>query len=110
VAVDVMYLKIRPVLHIVDEASHYQAATFLNNVSASETCRTIRKCWINTYLRPPDALRTDQGTNFMADHFRGAASAEGISLLRSPIECPTAMSHVERYHGPLRAAFDIIQM
>jgi hypothetical protein len=79
-----MYLKSRPALHIVDEANRYQAATF-SNVSASETWKAIRKCWINTYLVLPDALRTDQGTNFMADHFRGAASAEGISLLHSPI-------------------------
>ena len=35
----------------------------------------------------------------------GSVSASGISLLEAPVECPNAMSHVERYHGPLRHAY-----
>jgi hypothetical protein len=64
---------------------------------------------MQTYLGPPDALRVDHGAKFMAKYFRGAAAAEGISLLPAPIECPTNMTHVERYHGPLRTAFEKIR-
>jgi hypothetical protein len=62
---------------------------------------------MQTYLGPPDALRVDHGAKFMAKDFRGAAAAEGISILPAQIECPTNMTHVERYHGPLRTAFEI---
>ncbi|RAL60894.1 hypothetical protein DID88_010219 [Monilinia fructigena] len=53
--VDVMYIAGEPVLHIVDEATRYQAARFLDNISAKHTFDTLRECWIDVYIGPPDA-------------------------------------------------------
>jgi len=61
VAVDVMYIKNRPVLHMVDEATHFSAASFLPSASALDTWKTILRCWYRTYLGPPNFLRVDQG-------------------------------------------------
>lgn len=105
VAVDVMYLDGRAVLHAVDEATHFSAASFLVNATAEETWNALARCWSRTYLGPPDFLRIDQGTNFTAKEFVDSCSADGITVLEAPIECPTTMSHVERYHGPLRVAY-----
>ena len=105
-AVDIMYINNKPVIHVVDEATHYQAALFLRRVNAEETWKAILKCWIRVYLGPPDHLRVDQGSNFVSKHFRDSADAEGITLLEAPIECPSTMSHVERYHAPLRSAYN----
>lgn len=109
IAVDIMYIKSKAVLHVVDEATHYTAALFLRSNTAEETWKAILRCWIRIYLGPPDYIRIDQGTNFVAKQFRSSAEAEGISILQAPIESPNTMSHVERYHAPLRVAFNKIR-
>ena len=105
VAADVMYINQKPVLHVVDEATHFCAALFLRSMSAADTWNALVRCWSNVYLGPPDYLRIDQGTNFVAKEFKGLAATEGVELLEAPVESPSTMSHVERYHGPLRTAF-----
>lgn len=109
VAIDIMMLAGKHVLHAVDEATHYTAATFMRNNTAEETWKSLLRCWSRVYLGPPDYLRIDQGSNFVAKHFRDSADADGISILEAPIECPNTMSHVERYHAPLRAAYNKIR-
>ena len=109
IAVDVMYLSGRAILHIVDEATHYNAASFLRKMSSAETWKTIVRCWTAVYLGPPDFLRVDQGTNFVSKEFCASAEAEGIKVLPAPIESPETLSHVERYHAPLRAAYTKIR-
>jgi hypothetical protein len=44
VIVDVFYLDGKPVLHIVDEGTSYQAGRFLQNISAKHTWDTLRAC------------------------------------------------------------------
>lgn len=106
VAVDVMYINRRPILHVVDEATHYSSARFLPNASAKEIWRALRRCWIEIYLGAPDFLRIDQGSSFTSAEFQGAATSQGISILEAPVESPSTMSHVERYHHPLRTAYE----
>jgi hypothetical protein len=51
VAVEIMYFMSRRFLHIIDETTHFQADTVLNNVSAAETWKAISKCWaLDEYL------------------------------------------------------------
>lgn len=109
VAVDIMYISNLPVLHLVDEATHYSAAQFLSNASAASVWKAILRCWSNVCLGPPDFLRTDQGSQFISREFLSNAEADGISVLSEAVECPCAMSHVERYHGPLRLAYQKIR-
>jgi hypothetical protein len=106
VAVDVMYLDGDPILHVVDEATHFAAASYLRNVSARETWRALTRCWSHVYMGPPDYLRVDQGTNFISKEFQSLANAAEIAIIEAPVEHPSSMTHVERYHGPLRAAFE----
>lgn len=105
IAVDVMYIDNRPILHIVDEATHYCAAQFLRNNSSREVWKTILRCWSRIYLGPPDFLHVDQGSNFTSQEFRESAEADGIRIIEAPIESPGSISHVERYHAPLRASY-----
>jgi hypothetical protein len=104
-----MSLESRNVLHIADEATHFQAAAFLLSNTAEEVWRVFVRLWIRTYLGPPDFIRVDQGKNLMAELFVSSAIAEGIEVLEAPTECLTTMSHVERYHAPLRAAYQKIR-
>ena len=105
IAVDLMYLNGKPVLHVVDEATHYMAAVFLRKVSSEETWKALLRCWIRVYLGPPDHIPVDQGSNFVSRHFKGSASAEGMSIIEAPVKSPSTMTHVESYHAPLRSAY-----
>jgi hypothetical protein len=56
VIIDVMYLDGKPVLQVVDSATASEAARFLKDMSARTAWDTLRACWIDTYLGPPDIV------------------------------------------------------
>lgn len=114
VIVDIMYLDIgtgtaAPVIHIVDEATRFQAARFLKSMSAEHVWQTIRHCWIDTYAGPPDMIRHDAGTQFIAAEFIQQAKSMSIILNQVPVEAHHSIGAVERYHAPLRRAFQVIK-
>jgi hypothetical protein len=78
--VDVIYIKKKPVLHAVDEATAFQAARFLQNLQARTTWDTLRFMWIDTYLGPPDVIVTDAGTNFVGSEFVNNARILAIEV------------------------------
>lgn len=110
IIVDVMYLDgNRPVLHVVDTATAFQAARFMENISAKHTWDTLRLCWIDVYQGPPDWIVTDAGTNFHSAEFNQAARSMAISIKEVPIEAHNSIGKIERYHAPLRRAYEIIR-
>ena len=102
---DIMYIDQKPVLHVIDEATHFSSATFLPRVTSKDVWKALLRTWIYTYMGPPDHLKIDQGSNFVSKEFKGSASVLGINLIEAPVESPASMSVVERYHGPLRIAY-----
>ena len=88
---------------------HFTAARFLRKCSSKEVFKTICHCWINVYSGPPDFIHVDQGTNFISKEFKNAVSTLDIGLIEAPIECPNSLSHVERYHGPLRLVYEKLE-
>ncbi|KJZ79358.1 hypothetical protein HIM_01509 [Hirsutella minnesotensis 3608] len=109
VIVDIMTLDGKPVLHIVDQATAYQAGRFLSNMTAKETWLALKQCWMDTYLGPPDVITHDAGTNFAAAEFQAEAKLMGITCHQVPVEAHWAVGKVERYHVPVRRAYDILK-
>lgn len=109
IEMDVVYFEKMPVLHIVCTGTRYQAASFLTEMSTKHVWDTIRRIWIHCYLGPPDRISVDQGSNFVSEEFFSEAEQYNIAVQVAPIECPTGIPHVERYHGPLRAAYEKIR-
>ena len=114
IIVDIFYLgtpsdsSMKPVLHIVDEATRFQAARFLKDISARQVWNTLRTCWIDTYVGPPDVIVHDAGTQFNSQVFRQSARTMAITTKIVPVEAHHSIGMVERYHGPLRRAYNII--
>src|SRR5450432_3776685 len=108
IVVDVMYISGDPILHVVDEATRFQAGRWLQNISAKHTWDTLRSCWIDTYLGPPDLIVHDAGKNFISKEFKQYASILGINTKAVPVEAHNSIGMVERYHGPLQRAYQII--
>ena len=51
--VDTMFIEGRPVIHIVDESTHFSAAAFLRSQSTSDIWKAILSLWTHTYMGPP---------------------------------------------------------
>jgi len=112
IIVDLFYLddveQKKPVLHIVDEATRFQAAHFLVNISAQHVWDVLRMIWIDVYTGPPDFIVHDAGTQFVSREFTQSASTMTIQTRCVPVEAHNAIGMVERYHKPLRRAYNII--
>ncbi|RAL58472.1 hypothetical protein DID88_005176 [Monilinia fructigena] len=109
IIVDVMYINGKPVLHIVDEGTRFQAAQWLDNVSAKHTWDKLRMCWIDTYIGPPDYIVHDAGKNFVAKEFIDSADAMGTATKSVPVEAHWSVGLVERCHYFIRRAYAIIE-
>lgn len=107
--VDIFYVDSKPILHVVDESTRYQAAWWLARVSAEAVWEAMRMCWIDVYLGPPDIITHDAGKQFMARAFQTNAELLHIETNSVPVESANYMSTVERYHTPVRRAFKIIR-
>jgi hypothetical protein len=103
-----MYINGSPVLHIIDEATRYQAARWLQNISAKHTWDILRACWIDTYIGPPEYITHDAGRNFISKEFQQYATAMAISTKAVPVEAHWSVGLVERAHPALRRAYQII--
>jgi hypothetical protein len=84
-----MYIDGSPILHIVDEATPFQAAQWLLNMTAQHVWETLRACWIDVYLGPPDLINHDAGTNFTSSEFQQYANPLGIATKEVPVMLPT---------------------
>ena len=77
-------------------------------MSAKNAWDTLRLCWIDVYLGPPDQIVHDVGKNFSSAEFRQQAKAMAIEVKEVPIKAHNSVGKVERYHTPLRHAYEII--
>jgi hypothetical protein len=109
ITIDVFYLDEKPVLHAIDSATSFGAARYLRNLSAKEAWEALRACWIDVYLGPPDSIVTDAGTNFASREFRQLAQSMAIEVKEVPVQAHNSVGLVERYHTPLRRAWEIIR-
>lgn len=109
IIIDVMYIDGKPVLQVIDASTSFGAAKFLNDMSTSTVWDTLWYCWIDTYQGPPDQIVHDAGTNFASRDFRQLAQLMSISTKEVPVEAHNSIGKVERYHTPLRRAYNIIQ-
>ena len=64
---------------------------------------------MDTYLGPPDVISHDAGTNFDSEEFRVDAKLAGMTINQVPVEAHWSIGKIERYHGPLRRAYEIIR-
>lgn len=108
VFVDIFNIDKKPIIHVVDESTRYQAASSLPNVTADAVWRAMRLCWVNVYLGTPDIVTHDGGKQFIAKVFQTNAALLHITTKCVPIESPNLMSYVERYHAPIQHSYKIV--
>lgn len=103
--VDTMFINALPVLHMVDESTHFQAACYLKSQTTEEICKSLHQLWILLYLGPLDFSSVDQGSSYIFKEMKSNCEAFGITLHGEMIENTGSIRLVERYHAPLRSAY-----
>ena len=101
VALDIMYIRKRPILHVLCAGTRFNVAAFVEDRSSETIWKTFNKIWINPYSGAPHLLRAHQGSEFTSDEFKHNCESLGIFLIEDPIESPNALRVVERHHAPL---------
>lgn len=108
ILVDIMYIDGAPVLHVVDDATSFQAARWLPDIATRTVWNALRNCWLDVYIGPPDYIVTDAGKNLTSKEFQNNASLVGTTANAVPVEAHWSIGKVERYHAILRRAYAVI--
>ena len=111
VSMDLMFLDGKAVLHVIDTAMHFSAATFLDShvQTYGQTSEGIwlafLEIWCTTYLGYPNRMRTDLGSAFTSEKWRHYTNSCGIKLRLSGAQAHNSLGIGERYHEPLRRIY-----
>jgi hypothetical protein len=80
IIVDVMYIENHFILHVIDDVIRFQAAKWLQNISAKHIWNMLRLCWIDVYLSSSDHILIDVDKNFASREFRQFAISMTIII------------------------------
>lgn len=108
VALDLMYLEGKSVLHCVDKDTRFNAAAFLPAETTRAVWMEFVRIWVNAYVGYPDSIAADQGTQFVSEEFVSLCQHSGIRLKPSGVESHNALGSGERYHSFLRQLYNRI--
>lgn len=113
-SLDLMWLDSKAVLQIVDTATRFNAATFLDSngetygQSVEGVWFAFIQTWVTMYTGYPNCIRTDQGSVFTSDRRRQITSFSGIQLRLSGVKAHSSLGIGERLHSPLRRIYNKI--
>lgn len=68
VKVDTMFLQNRPVLHMVDMATHFCSSKFLRTQSTPDIWKSMLSKWMLMYAGQPGHLSVDRGSAFKSEN------------------------------------------
>jgi len=93
-----MYINGSLVLHIINKATRYQAARWLQNISVKYTWDILQTYWINTYLRPPEYITYNANRNFISKEFQQYAIAMAILIKAVLVKAYWSVGLIKRAH------------
>jgi hypothetical protein len=79
-SMDLLWLDGKPALHVVDTATRFGAAVFLEVQDVEHVCAAFLSCWALAYTGYPRKSRTDDGTVFTSAEWKHLNESNGIIL------------------------------
>ena len=104
-ALDLMWLNSKAVLHVVDTQTHFSSAAFLRGQTVEDVWDAFMFCWVTQYTGFPVKIKTDQGSCFTSLRWTSRTNAVGTEMETSGVESHNSLGPGERYHEPLRKVF-----
>ena len=106
-SIDLMFIDSEAVLHVVDTATRFSAATFLKDygLSVEGIWLAFIEAWCTIHTGYPNRLRTDAGSVFTSSRWKELTDMSGTELRISGVEAHNSLGIGERLHAPLRRIF-----
>ena len=98
----------RPVLHIVDVGTRFNAATFIAGESSTDVWNSFLMAWSCMYVGMPTSLLVDQGSVFVSDEWKYACGLNQIELVPTGTGSHNSLHAGESYHAYLRRLYNKI--
>jgi transposase InsO family protein len=114
-SMDLMFINGKSVIHVIDSATRFNAATFLDSHSESygQSSDGIWDAfigiWCSIFTGYPDRLRIDSGSAFTSVKWITLTASRRITLRISGVEAHNTLGIGERFHGPLRRIYQKIE-
>jgi len=112
ISMDLMFIDNQAILHIVDTATRFSAACYLDS-NGAEYGQSLEGIWLafvniwcTVYIGLPNRLRADHGSVFVADRWRQLCTQSGVKVRISGAQAHSSLGIGERLHGPLRRIFN----
>lgn len=105
VALDLMWLDGKALLHIVDTQTHFMSAAFLKGQTVEDVWETFVLCWATQYTGFTMRIHTDQGSAFTSLRWTRRCDAVGTESKLSGVDSHNSLGSGERYHEPLRRVY-----
>jgi hypothetical protein len=99
---DLLWLDGEPALHVIDTATRFGAAIFLEVQDVEQLWASFLECWALVNTGYPKKTRMDAATIFASDTWRHLHDSNGIILLVSGVESHNSISLGEQMHISLR--------
>ncbi len=114
ILLDLMFLsdddgKSKPVLHIVDAGTKFQAAAFVPNSSVGGVWNTFLRIWACAYIGFPESMLTDQGSVFVSHEWKYNCELMEIQLKHTGTESHNSFGAAETYHSILRRIYNKVR-
>lgn len=71
---------------MLDRDIKFEATKTICSESSTTVWESIRECWIDVYLGPPELIVYDSGRNFIEKEFNSKAEVLDIRTMEIPIE------------------------
>lgn len=94
VQVEITFLCNPPVIHMVDKATRFGAASFIRNQTTTEIWNTIQISRCLVYLGPSEFLSVDQGLAYTSREIKKTIEAFRVRIKETPIDTPGAIEVV----------------
>ena len=106
VYMDIIYLDVKSVLHIVDKDAQFSAAAFLSHGETTEDVWHVYMTHgVIPYVGYSTEIHVDQGPQFTSEKWKSLLAAAGIQMEESGVESHNALGVGERYHSFLRQIY-----
>lgn len=105
VAIDLMWLEGKAILHVVDVETRFNSAMFLKAHTVEAVWEAFVACWATLYIGFPETIRVDQGSAFTSVRWTRRCDSVGTNLKYSGVESHNSLGAGEQYHAPLRRIY-----
>lgn len=106
VGLDLMEIRGKTVLDIVDRDTKFFAATFLRRESTTDVWNAFVLKWVVVNIGYSDTVVLDQGPQFQSKEFVSLLMATGLGCKDAGVASHNSVGKVERYYAYFRNIFE----